>query len=359
MDAKPPPRKGLSLEPVDSPTAGGDAGRKPSDEFPPDGQAERDLRIRTADEFLAQAAKEYQEGRIDPALWRLATDQGARDESLVIAAYLRARATVLQLQQKRADLPQAAARRAGPGPDAEERKIASAPPAQVDSAERAGAMRGGMRPRVKYLAAGAAAIAVLAGAVWLMTSPRQYESVRQPAEFAAPVASGVPASAAPAPGSEQGAVAGTSQRDLRPAFETEIKDLKQAGNWNVVVLYASNWTRKEPNNAAAWYELSLAYAKMKQLDDAFHAATQAAQLAPQDGSVWNNLGQVNLSLERLPEASTAFDKALGLRGDDPEALCGAALVAQKQGRRSDADALAGRVRSADGCRGVTAPAVAR
>ena len=339
MDAKPPPRKGLSLEPVDSPTAGGDAGRKPSDEFPPDGQAERDLRIRTADEFLAQAAKEYQEGRIDPALWRLATDQGARDESLVIAAYLRARATVLQLQQKRADLPQAAARRAGPL-------------RRID-------LRGGMRPRVKYLAAGAAAIAVLAGAVWLMTSPRQYESVRQPAEFAAPVASGVPASAAPAPGSEQGAVAGTSQRDLRPAFETEIKDLKQAGNWNVVVLYASNWTRKEPNNAAAWYELSLAYAKMKQLDDAFHAATQAAQLAPQDGSVWNNLGQVNLSLERLPEASTAFDKALGLRGDDPEALCGAALVAQKQGRRSDADALAGRVRSADGCRGVTAPAVAR
>jgi tetratricopeptide (TPR) repeat protein len=355
MEAKPPLRQALSLEPVDSPRPAGDAGRKQSDEIPPDGQAERDLRIRTADEFLAQAAKEYQEGRIDPALWRLATNQGAQDESLVIAAYLRARATVLQLQQKRADLSQAATRRVNTASGAGERRVASAPPAQVDSAEQADAPRGREQPRLKYLAAGAAAVAVVAAVVWLMASPRE----SGPVESAAPAASSVPTSTAPPPGSEQRGSAGASQRELRPAFETEIKDLKQAGNWNVVVLYASNWTRKEPNNAAAWYELSVAYTKMKQFDDAFHAATKAAQLAPQDGSLWNNLGQVNLSLERLPEAGTAFDKALGLRGDDPEALCGAALTAQKQGRRSDADALAARVKSADGCRGVTAPSVAR
>jgi tetratricopeptide (TPR) repeat protein len=357
MDAKPPLRKALELEPLDFPTPPGDAERKESDESAPDGQAQRDPRVPTGDVFLARAEKEYQEGHIDPALWRLAAAQGANDESVVVAAYLRARAKVLQLQQKRATVPPAAGRTARPIAGAGERKVVSAPPPAVASTNQAGTRGRGMRPKLKYLAAmGAAALAVVAAVVWMFAS--ESGSVRQPVVSAAPSSPNQTASPAPS-GSVQGDTAGASQRDLRPAFETEIRDLKQAGNWNVVVLYASNWTRKEPNNASAWYELSVAYAKMRQLDDAFHAATQAAQLAPKDGSLWNNLGQVNLSLERLPEANAAFDKALGLRGDDPDALCGAALVAQRQGRRSDADALAGRIKSAAGCGGVTTAAVAR
>ena len=227
MDAKPPLRKALELEPLDFPAPAGDAERKESDASAHDGQAERDPRIQTGDEFLARAEKEYQEGRIDPALWRLAAAQGANDESVVIAAYLRARATVLKLQQKRATVPPAAGPTARPTAGAGERKVVSAPPAEVDSANQAGTRRRGMQPRLKYLAAaGAAALAVVAVVVWLY--PSESGSVRQPVVSAAPSSPNQTASPAP-PGSVQGDTAGASQRDLRPAYETEIRDLKQAG----------------------------------------------------------------------------------------------------------------------------------
>ena len=57
-----------------------------------------------------------------------------------------------------------------------------------------------------------------------------------------------------------------------------IQELKNAGNWNVVVLQALAWTRKEPKNAAAWNELSIGYINMRQLDDAHAAARMALNL---------------------------------------------------------------------------------
>jgi tetratricopeptide (TPR) repeat protein len=140
----------------------------------------------------------------------------------------------------------------------------------------------------------------------------------------------------------------TDQRDPAPAFETTVQQLKNDGKWNVLVLYATEWARKEPNNAAAWYELSVGYAKLRQLEEAFDAATKAVQLSPGNALFWRNLGHVNLAVERLPEAAMAFDRALAVNADDVDALCGAALIAQRQGRPKDADAIAKRVKSIDG-----------
>jgi tetratricopeptide (TPR) repeat protein len=349
MDAQSPPNRGLALEPVDFAAPAGDAARKESDESAPEAQPQRSLRIQTADEFLAQAAKEYEAGRVEPALWRLAADQGGNDESLVIAAYLRARATALQLQQKRGDA--SPGRKTGPMPAATTRKVLPEPPAESDWAEDAGEPTSGVKAKVKYLAAAAVALVVVGGVVWFVATPRGGESV-PPA-----VAIAVPASEQAVPPESEQAVAAARTKQLRPAYEVEVRELKKAENWNVLVLYASDWTRKEPNNAAAWHELSGGYVKMRQLDDAFRAATNAAQLAPQDASLWSDLGHINLSLERLPEARVAFDRALSLRADDADALCGAALVAQRQGRPSDGDALAARVKSVEGgCRGVNSVA---
>jgi Flp pilus assembly protein TadD len=115
----------------------------------------------------------------------------------------------------------------------------------------------------------------------------------------------------------------------------------------VLVLYAAEWARKEPSNAAPWYELSVGYAKLRQLEDALNAATKAVQLSPGDSLLWRNLGHLNLDVERLPEAEIAFDKALAASADDADALCGAALVAQRQGRAKDAEAIAKRIKSVD------------
>ena len=127
-----------------------------------------------------------------------------------------------------------------------------------------------------------------------------------------------------------------------------MQQLKSVGKWNVLVLYATEWTRQEPNNAVAWTELSVGYAKLRQFNEALDAATNAVQLSPGDSLPWRNLGQINLAVDRVPEAGIAFDRALSVSPDDADARCGAALVAKRQARSKDADAIAGRVRSADG-----------
>jgi tetratricopeptide (TPR) repeat protein len=72
------------------------------------------------------------------------------------------------------------------------------------------------------------------------------------------------------------------------------------------------------------------------------------QLSPENSLFWRNLGHINLAVERLPEARIAFDRALAVSSDDADALCGAALVAQKQGRPNEANANAERAASVGG-----------
>jgi tetratricopeptide (TPR) repeat protein len=348
MDAKPLLSNALALEPAGISTPGGDAARTAGKDPSADAKARRDLRITTADEFLAKAAKEYQEGRIDSALWRRAVDQCGADASLAIAAYLRARATALQ--QKQDERSQRLARSAGSMRDASDRKVESKPHGETASTAVADVRPRGLKPKLVYLAAAAAALAFTVAVVWQIASPRESGSVRQPIVSAAATA---PDRSAPPNllGSEQALVkstsGGTNQDGPVATFETTVQQLKKDGQWNVLVLYAAEWARKEPSNAAPWYELSVGYAKLRQLDDALSAATKAVQLSPGDALLWRNLGHLNLAVESLPEAGIAFDKALAVSAADADALCGAALVAQRQGRAKEADAIAKRIKSVD------------
>src|SRR6202165_421312 len=120
MNVKPPVGNALALEPVARSTPGGDAARAVSNKSSADSKPKRDLGITTADEFLAAAADEYQKGRIDKALWRRVAAQ-CDDASLVIAAYLRARATALH--QKQDEYLQRQTRRAGPARSARGRQV--------------------------------------------------------------------------------------------------------------------------------------------------------------------------------------------------------------------------------------------
>ena len=349
MDANPPLSKALALEPVELSAPGVDAAPAICSECSANAKPQRDLRITTADEFLAAAAKEYQEGRIDPALWRRVADQCADDASLVIAAYLRARATALH--QKQDEYLQRQQRRAGPVRGAGDRNLAPEPRLEIVSTKVAGIHLLGVQPKLKYLAAIAAALASVIAVVWLIVSPQESEPV--PQSIVSASAPSPNRSAPPIPlGSEQALVKSasgdTNAGAQNPALESTVQQLKNEGKWNLLVLYASEWTRKDPNNAAAWYELSVGYVNMRQLEEAFDAATKAVQLSPGNALFWRNLGHVNLAVERLSEAGIAFDRALAVNADDADALCGAALIAQRQGRPKDADAIAKRVKSIDG-----------
>jgi tetratricopeptide (TPR) repeat protein len=154
--------------------------------------------------------------------------------------------------------------------------------------------------------------------------------------------------------------------DSKQGFMKTIAGLKAAGRWNEVVLQASAWTEKEPENAAAWNELSIGYVNTQRPDEAHAAARRALQLAPNNALWWRNLGQLsqdrdapieallafeeatrlnakdgysfvqagilNARLDHLSDAKLAFDNALALNPDDVNARCGAAFVAQRQAR---------------------------
>jgi len=348
MNAIRPPNTPLALDPMEVPT---------TDDGSSDGaEGKTGLRMTAADEFLAVAAKEYQEGKVDRDLWTRALAQSGADESLTIAAYLRARATALRLQRRdRREKRQASTARSTQG--TRNRKVDAEPHSEDTSAPAPGVRLGGAQPKLKYAAVSALALASVVAVVWLMAPSRKTESAGQPsASVAAPSADRTsparPAeSAQPVAGSTR---SGANQDDGRPSLEAMVRQLKDAGNWNVLVLYASEWTRKQPDNAAAWSELSIGFANLHQFNDALGAAERAVELAPRDALLWRNLGHLNLTLERLPEAGSAFDRVLALNADDADALCGAALVADRLGRTKDADAIARRAKAAgSGCRGLS------
>jgi len=336
MDEKPHLRKALALEPLGAPTSNGTAGRAEGVDASGDAKDQRDLRMTTSDEFLAKAAKEYQKGHVDQALWRRATDHGGNDESLVVAAYLRSRATALQLQHKLDERSQIKARGAGSKRDATDQKVETGPREDVVSTKFVGVRPDTTKPKLKHVAATVAALAAAIAVVYVLVSPGEKESVRRPIVSGAattPDRSATPSQA----GSEQAAVKSASAAiDPDAPIATTVQQLKDAGKWNVLVLYATEWTRREPGSAAAWNELSIGFAKLQQYGDALDAAMTAVRLSPEDALLWRNLGHLNLDVDRLPEAGIAFAKVLAMTPDDADARCGAALIAQRQTRPKDA-----------------------
>jgi tetratricopeptide (TPR) repeat protein len=351
MGAISPLSKPLALEPVDVSTPAVDEARPAAAESSAKADAQRDLRMTTADEFLAAAAKEYETGNIDRVLWRQAADQYGRDVSLVIAAYLRARATALQARHKPAESAEIKLRGAGSNQDAMVRKVETEPVVEIEPTNFPPIGLRGVNPKILYPAGAMVALVAAAAIVYLVVSLRQSESVRPAVAAAATSSANRPASPTLIR-SQQPLVATSSRAGTNEggvdALATTVRELKIAGNWNVLVLYANEWTRKEPNNAAAWRELSVGYANLQQFNDALDAATKAVELSPEDALPWRNLGQINLTVDRLHEAGIAFGRALALNPDDADARCGASVVAQRQERPKDPNALTRRVGPTDG-----------
>ena len=65
------------------------------------------------------------------------------------------------------------------------------------------------------------------------------------------------------------------QVDASAEREAKVQELLHAGNWNVLVLHAAEWTRKQPENANAWKHLSVGYANLGQTADALAAMYRA------------------------------------------------------------------------------------
>lgn len=356
MNAIHPPDRPLALEPMAMSTPDDDTARRVDDGTSEGAAGQSGLCVTAADEFFAAAAKEYEEGHVDTVLWARALAQSGADESLAIAAYLRVRAAALRLRRRDRRVERRA-RRAKSTQDTSKSKVDAEAYSENTSATATGARLGAAHPKLKYAAMAAVALASVLAVVRLMAPPQENDSARQPRVSVAPPSAERSSSARPVKGAQPvagSASGGANQDDLRPSLEAMVQQSKDAGNWNVLVFYASEWTRKQPDNATAWNELSIGYANLRQFDAALGAVEKAVGLSPQDARLWRNLGHLNLDLERLPEAGSAFERVLTLSAEDADALCGAALVAQRLGQTKDPDAIARRAKAAaGGCPGLS------
>ncbi len=344
----------------------------------------------TEDRYFAKAAKEYAAGDLDPSLWARAVDRAGGDSALATRTYLDSRATALRVAKRN----ESSARRASvaeafnsaPDPSSVAEESQAPDDTKSKEAPRTRHDRAGLDRTPMIIVAGVLASVVVATgfiALWPDTVPAQATTLVTPA---LPVdVSGRSISLQPPTSATTNK--GGPPREGRTAEEivSDIQALEKAGNWNLLVIYSSELTRKQPENAVAWKELSRGYVKLRQFGEALDAATKAATLAPEDFLVWQNLGQLNLALQRPAEALSAFEravalndgdvvslvqegilntqlgrlsdariafaKALALSPENAEALCGAVSLARKEGRVKDAEAMTRQATSFDGgCR---------
>jgi tetratricopeptide (TPR) repeat protein len=331
------------------------------------------------DKFLLAAAKEYDAGIVDQPLWKRAVVQAGDDRTLATQTYLRARATALRVQ-KREKRQERSARRTRAMNELGSPGDAVAAPRDTP-AQRGGALRSGARPaRGRHVVWIGGAIASLFALAMFVTVRSESGAAAQQQVAAKPLptvrvaaktsgSSGMPAEVKPA-------------RDIAlDDLIGKIETLKGAGNWNVVVVYAGEWIRKEPDNPRAWQEVSNGYVHLGQYRDALDAATRLVQLMPEDAAAWQNLGQIHVALKqpvdalaafeqavarnerdgesivqmglantqlgRFDDARLAFARAFALNPQDVDALCGAASLAQREGRAKDAEAFMRQVASLD------------
>jgi tetratricopeptide (TPR) repeat protein len=342
------------------------------------------------DRFLAKATKEHATGSVDPSLWARAVAQAGGDEALATRMYLNSRATALRVAKRQEKAAQRAlvvevlSNAPGPGLDA------VAPEARdettsTETGQPHHRSTGPNRRRMILVAGVLGSIVVIGGLVALLSDSdaAQQHNVAKPAPR-------VSVSGRSTPSGQTASVAADTDKTAREGVSGEelvgrVQALEKAGNWNLFVIHASEWTRKQPENAEAWQQLSQGYLKLRQFGDALDAATKAVQLSPENFLMWQNLGQLNLALQRpaeallafqqaaalndrdvvslvqegklntqlgrLPDARIAFAKALVVNPEDVQALCGAASIAQKEGRVKDADAMTRQALSLDGrCR---------
>jgi tetratricopeptide (TPR) repeat protein len=283
------------------------------------------------DKFLAEAIKEITDGRRDNALWAWAVAQGNGDQAAAIGAYMRARATALRVldRDQRAMKRAQASKAAGVGRG----KPGGLVNDEDDEATfvQPKAAKSGMR----FAPAIAGGFATLALVGWFLMSSWGSRADAA-AEAAKPAVNPASVAAAAAAAAAKSAGAAEPEKGASPELLAKIEALHAAGNWNVLVLHAVEWTRRDPQSAAAWNELSFGYAQLRQYRDAGDAAMKAVALAPKDPRYLANLGQIKLDLNEPAEALRLFEEATAADALDVRSFVQAGILHAQMGHPAEA-----------------------
>ena len=367
----------------------------PSIEFVAPGAAPIDLDATQpihADRYLREATLQYQEGHVDAPLWDRALAQAGGDKGQAANLYIERRAIALRMleRERRARRPDAGAPQAHAQPQPQTTS-GTAPVTEFgDDDDPRHLPQDSWLARHRIALIGAGALAAVAVVAWVAVG---FFGSSAPDPVAAPAAVAVapakaparapaapktvpPATASPAP------VSGGAGADLL----AKIDELREAKNWNLLVLYLVEWTRRDPTNVDAWNQLRAGYVTLRQYDEALTAAKKAVELAPADAGLRARVGDVHVyrddpaaalaafeeaaardagdadiririgllhaQLGRSAEGKAALDSALGLAPGDPLALCVRTGIAQMTTAPGDTYGRAREARAIDAkCRG--------
>jgi Flp pilus assembly protein TadD len=290
----------------------------PRDAPPPDGDA-----------FIAQALREYAQGHLDTPLWDRALKHNDGDAEAAAAMYIPARAVALRmLDRKRRE----AANRAAAAQPADDEPMVQEPVWQ--------------RYRLAIVAAALIVPAAIAGAVYMTSGGEQAVAPAAVARAAPRSAAASPAAKATAAAPTPAEQAAAKEAQTNAKLAAKVQELRDAGNFNVMVLYATEWTRKEPRNVAAWDELRVGYLQLKQYEDARSAARKAVQLAPEDARLWRNLAALAVDLDDPEAALAAYEEAAARNPTDVESLNAVGLLHARLGRPQESKAAFDRATAA-------------
>jgi tetratricopeptide (TPR) repeat protein len=280
------------------------------------------------DPYVAQALREHASEKVDSATWERALAQVNGDVPAAETVYVRSRAAALRAQDRlRREARQAAlAARDNDPPYVE-------PPV--------------MWQRYKLAIAGATVVIIAIAAGIYMASGGDESS------GAVAAVTSRPAAKAPA-GPDAAHAVPVKPAQASVAFDKKVQELRDAGNFNVMVLYATEWTRKEPDNAAAWDQLRTGYVHLRQYEDARSAARKAVQLAPDDARMWRNLANVNMDLDDPDGALAAYEQASARNSADVDSLHAIALLNTRLGKPQEAKGALDRAAAASPADPITA-----
>jgi len=382
--------KGAPAAPVPPPApAAAPAAAEPSIEFVAPGAAPIDLDATQpihADRFLREATLQYQEGHVDAPLWDRALAQANGDKERAAALYIERRAIALRmLERERRARPHGGESHAARPPGAAAGLPASG---DVDDWRHPPAESPLIRFRIPIIAAGGLVPLLVAG--WFVIGHYASRSA-EPATPAVPAPATArgkaPAAAKPAaPAAPAAAPAAPATGRASAALMQKIDELREAKNWNLLVLYLVEWTRQEPRSVDAWNQLRAGYVTLRQYEDALTAAKKAAELKPDDATMRARIGDVHAyrddpaaalaayeeaasrdpadadsririgllhaQLGRSVEAKSALDGALAIVPGDPLALCVRTGIAQMTTAPGDTYGRGREARSIDAkCRG--------
>lgn len=90
----------------------------------------------------------------------------------------------------------------------------------------------------------------------------------------------------------------------------QAAELERRGDWAGMRDLCLTWTRKEPKNFNAWYNLGVASDRLERYADAVDALRKAVRINPEIAQAWHNLGYAYVHLKQPNDGIKAFRQAL-------------------------------------------------